>query len=292
MNWIKIGKRLLFPHSAVLCVLVPAAAVLLIYSFLAAETTDIISIVSYVLSFYALIIVCLRIPDMIRFAKQFKSGNKYVARYTSDMRLRMNISLQGSFAVNAAYALFQLCLGLWHSSVWFYAMAVYYLLLAMMRLSLARHTTQYTFGERLESEWKKYRFCGICLLCMNLALSVIIIYFIWRIRTFKHHEITTIAMAAFTFTSFTMAVINAIRYKNDNSPVCSAVRAISLATGIVSMLTLENALLTAFGQENSELFRQIMLGLTGTGVILSVQGISIYMILKSGRMLKDAKSVR
>ena len=93
-------------------------------------------------------------------------------------------------------------------------------------------------------------------------------------------------MAAYTFSSLSMAVWNAIRYKSYGSPAYSAAKAIALVSAIVSMLTLENAMLTAFGQDSGELFRQIMLGATGTAVICAVQGIAIYMIVNAGRKLK------
>ena len=135
-------------------------------------------------------------------------------------------------------------------------------------------------------EWRRYRQCGIMLLVMNLVLLVFILYFVYRIRVFYHHEITTIAMATFTFTSLATAIWNAVRYKQFGSPAYSAAKAISLASAAVSMLTLENAMLTTFGQAESELFRQIILAVSGIAVILVVQGIALYMIVNSTRKLR------
>lgn len=284
-RWKTLLKIVLFPHPLIIILLVPVAAVMLVYSFLAAAPTDRISIFSYGISFYALTVVCARIPDLINFTLRFQKNNKYIVRYTSDVRLRINISLFRAFFFNAAYAVFQLCLGVYHASVWFYAMACYYLLLAGMRLLLVRHTRSYGPGEDPLTELKKYRFCGICLLLMNLALSVIIFYIVWQGRTFRHHEITTIAMAAYTFTALTMAIINAVRYRKYESPVYSAAKSISLASAAVSMLTLETAMLTAFGQESGELFRRVMLSATGAAVILFIQGMAVYMILNANRKL-------
>ena len=285
-RWKTFLKVVLFPHPLMAVLLVPMAAVILVYSFLAAAPTDRISIFAYGISFYALIVVCVRIPDLINFTLRFKKHNKYIVRYTSDVRLRINISLFRTFFFNAAYAVFQLCLGVYHASVWFYAMACYYLLLAGMRLLLVRHTRNHGPGEDPLAELKKYRFCGICLLGMNLALSVIIFYIVWQGRTFRHHEITTIAMAAYTFTALTMAIINVVRYRKYESPVYSAAKSISLASAAVSMLTLETAMITAFGQENGELFRRVMLSATGTAVVLFIQGMAIYMIRNANRNLK------
>ena len=70
-----------------------------------------------------------------------------------------------------------------------------------------------------------------------------------RNRTFHHHEITTIALAAYTFTSLTFAIINTVKYRKYHSPVYSASKAISLASACVSLLTLESTMLTTFGNE-------------------------------------------
>lgn len=286
MSGKKIGRWLLFPAPALMMILVPFALGLLIYAAAACDSTDPVSIASYVLSFYALVIVCVRVPAILRRLKQFRQENRFVRRYLEDAGLRINLSLQLSFGFHTAYAAFQLCLGLWHHSVWFYSMAGYHLLLAGMRLLLVRYTKSHQPGEQQEIEWKKYRLCGVLLLLTTLALTVFCLYFIWKIRVFWHHEITTIAMAAYTFAALGMAIINAVRARRSGSPVWSAARNIALASAAVSMLTLENAMLTAFGQENSEIFHRIMLGATGAAVFLTVQGIAVYMIVNAGKNLK------
>lgn len=286
MDWKKIGKRLLFPHPVIVVMLCMFAITLLVYSFVALDEADPISIAAYALSFYALVLVCLRIPEIICRIQRFRHEKKYYLRYQRDVQLRINLSLYGAFGFNAVYALFQLCLGLWHHSAWFYAMAGYYLLLAIMRLTLVRHTSHHAANEDNALEWRKYRFCGWLLLTMNLALAIFTLYFVFRISTFLHHEITTIAMAAYTFTALTIAIINVIRYRKYGSPAYSAAKAISLASATVSMLTLENALLTTFGQESDALFRQIILGVSGVIVIFVVQGIALNMIVNAFRNFK------
>lgn len=285
MNWKKIGRALLFPHPALMAALCLASAGLLVYSFAALEPTAPLSIGAYTLSFYALTALCLRIPAILRRIQRFRRENPAYLRYQQDVRLRVNISLYAACVFNGAYALFQLCLGLWHRSAWFYAMAGYYFLLGLMRLTLVRHTRHHA-GEDTPVEWRKYRFCGALLLVMNLALAVFTLYFVFRIRIFPHHEITTIAMAAYTFTALTLAIINCVRYRKYGSPAYSAAKMISLASATVSMLTLENALLTTYGQDSSELFRQIILGVTGVTVICVVQGIALYMLVNARRKLK------
>lgn len=279
--------KILFPHAAVLAFLAFLSACLLIPAFAVKGVGLPFQIGAYTLSFYALVILCLRAPDFMRKIGAFKRENRLYLRYTRDMRFRMNLTLGCALIANAAYAIFQLCLGFHHRSAWFFSMAGYYFLLAGMRIMLFMYTKAHAPGEKIAAEWRKYRSCGVCLLFMNLALSVFNLYFVYRIRTFHHHEITTIAMAAYTFTALTFACVNFAKSNRMNSPVYSACKAVSLAAAAVSLLTLENALMTTFDQGHSEIFHRVMLGATGACVMASVFMIAIVLIVRGTRKIKN-----
>ena len=156
-----------------------------------------------------------------------------------------------------------------------------------MRFFLVRHTQRYTPGERMREELIKYRACGWVFLIMNLALTLMIFFMVYWNRTFNHHEITAIAMAAYTFTSFTTAIVNMVRYRKYNSPVYSASKAISFAAACVSMLTLSSTMLTTFGDGTMDLSaRRIMLGLIGGAVSAVILCMAVYMIAESNKKLK------
>ena len=73
----KLGYKLLFPHIALLIILIPISIALLIYSMLVLGTTHFVSIISYVLSFYTLTVVCFRIPNIINFVKNGGDGGSW-----------------------------------------------------------------------------------------------------------------------------------------------------------------------------------------------------------------------
>ena len=290
MDWKKLGKALLFPHIAIMIILIPIATVFLVYSMVFLGTESVIAILSYVLSAYTLTIWCFKIPYLIRFFKTFKNENRYMQIWRGDAHLRVKVSLYGTLLWNIAYALLQLGMGFWHRTFWFCSLAGYYISLAVMRFFLARHTRHYDAGEKMLEELKKYRTCGIIFLIMNLALSLMIFFMVYWNRTFHHHEITTIAMAAFTFTSLTFAIINMVRYRKYNSPVYSASKAISLASALVSMLTLEATMLTTFGDGSIDLEgRRIFLGLSGGAISAFIIGMAVYMIRQATTKIKKMK---
>lgn len=293
MKLIMLGKALLFPHSAIMIILIPTSSVFLICSMLFSGTESPSAIFSYILAFYTLTVWCFKIPKLISFFKRIKSDNKYAARWLEDANLRINISLYGSLIWNTAYALFQLALGFRHHTFWYYSMAGYYIALAVMRFFLVRHTSRHAPGEKMRHELIRYRACGFVFLLMNLALSVMIFFMIYWNRTFNHHKITTIAMAAYTFTAFTLAVVNMIKYRKYNSPVYTASKTISLAAASVSMLTLESTMLTTFDDGTLTLFvRRLFLGISGGAVSAFIIVMAIYMIIQSNKKLKKLKSAK
>ncbi len=291
MDWKKLGKALLFPHIAIMIILVPLATVLLVGSMVFVGTKSVIGYISYVLAAYTLTVWCFKLPYLIKFFKTFKDENKYARRWQDDTRLRVNVSLYGSLAWNALYGILQLWLGFYHHTFWFYSLGAYYICLGAMRFFLARHTTRYAPGERMQTELKKYRACGIVFLVMNLALALIIFFMVYWNRTFEHHMITAIAMAAYTFTALTTAIINVIKYRKYNSPVFSASKAISLAAALVSMLTLESTMLTTFGDgAMTSAAQKWMLGATGGTISALIVATAIYMIVIGKKKLKELKN--
>jgi len=290
MDWKKLGKALLFPHIAIMIILVPIAAVFLVYSMVFLGTESVAAIISYVLSAYTLTVWCFKIPYLIHFFKTFKDENKYAKIWQDDHRLRVNVSLYGTLIYNTAYALLQLGMGFWHHTFWFYSLAGYYICLAVMRFFLARYTIKHKPGEKMREELIRYRLCGWIFLAMNIALSLIVFFMVYWNRTFRHHEITTIALAAYTFTAFTVAIVNMVKYRKYNSPVYSASKAISFASACVSMLTLEATMLTTFGDGTMDaITRKILLGCTGGVISVFVVVMAVYMIRQSNKKLKELK---
>lgn len=285
--WKKLGKSLLFPHMALLLGLLPVSGALLAYSMRALEPTHPLCLAAYVLAFYTLTIWCLGMPRVIGFFRRIRRENPYVRTWLEDPRLRTNVTLTGSVVWNGAYAALQLGLGIYHRSPWFYSLAAYYTSLAVTRLFLVRHTLRHGPGEDMRQELRQYRACGWVFLVMNTALSAMIFYMIYENRAVRHHEITTITMAAYTFTSLTLAIVNVVRYRKYNSPAMSASKAISLAAACVSMLTLENTMLATFSGDNMPPeTRRLFLALSGAAISAFIILMAIYMIRQSSKKLK------
>ena len=287
MKMPKLLRGILFPPTWLCWLLLPLGGGAMGASMLLAGPESLYTVPWYVLAAYTLTVWCFRIPHIIGFWQAFKRGNRYILRWQADPRLRVRISLWFSLGINLAYAVLQLGLGFTHRSFWFFSLAGYYLSLAAMRIFLARYMGKNLPGENPCLEWKKYRACGVVFLVMNLAISLMIFFMVYWGRTFRHHEITAITLAAYTFTAMTLAIVNLVRYRKYQSPVFTASKCISLAAACVSMLTLTTTLLTVFDRGEMDLFgKKLLLGLTGGAVSLVILTMAVFMIVQSVQKLK------
>lgn len=285
----KIGKKLIFPHIVFVLILFPLSIILLTYSMIFEGIESLISFISYGLSFYALTILCIRIPNILKMIKKFKTENKFIVKYRENVNFRINISLFGSLILNVVYSIFQLCLGLYHKSFWFYSMALYYILLTLVRIYLVMHTKKYKPGDELLAEYKRYNFCGWILLVLNLAVTMMIFFIIYFDRTFYHHQITTIGLAAYTFITFSLSIYNFIKYRKYKSPVYQATKSINLVAACVSMMTLTTTMLTTFGTAEVIKFKKILLSCVGGVISLFILIISFKIIVYTSKKIKDMK---
>ncbi|MBO5312656.1 MAG: hypothetical protein J6B29_01690 [Clostridia bacterium] len=291
MNWKNLFKAVFYPHIAIMLILIPVSAVLLVGSLVFVGSDEVFSYVSYAVSAYTLTVWCMGLPRLIRGYKSFKKNNKYARAWFENTHLRVKATLYGSFAWNVIYSLFHLWLGLYHQTIWFYSLGAYYMLLAIMRFSLMNHARRYNRRERIVAEIKKYRTCGWILLIMSLALAIIIFFMVYWNRTFNHNPITTIAIASFTFTALAIAIVGVVKYRKYQSPIYSASKAISLASACVSMLTLESTMLNTFGDgAMTAEMTKLMLGISGVAISSFIVIMAIYMIVHGTRKIKETNA--
>lgn len=286
-NQKKLVKHIFFPPMFLVVLLLPLAVVALAYGFLRLPDTDPLRIASYVLSLYTLTVWCLRLPGIIRFFRRFRRENPLLRRWLSDVRLRVRVTLEANALWNIAYGGLQLGLGIYHRSTWFYTLAGYYGCLGILRLILMVYTLSHGSNPDYGRELRHYRRCGWAFLFLNLALSARLFLLLAENRLVRHHEITTIAMAAYTFLSLTMAIVNVIKYRKYESPVFCASKAISLASALVSILTLESTMLVTFGTESmTEATVGLFMALSGGGVSAFILAMAVYMIATANKKIK------
>lgn len=201
----------------------------------------------------------------------------------------------GSYAASIAFGIFNGVIGILSRSIWYGALAAYYILLAFLRGGvLSRHgksrAAKKAGVESVDIEYtnaKNYRGCGVLLLLLNLALSGAIAQMIFDDGHFSYAGWTVYAMAAYAFFKITMSVINIFRAKKQKDMTVRAVRNINFADALVSILALQTALLTTFSGEGVDV--SLFNTLTGCAVSLLTLGLGVLMIITGNQKMKEIR---
>lgn len=265
----------------------------LLFVFLNGYSTHPLAYAVYVIAFYTLTVLCyFFVTEGKSFCRKIKrviTGFEYGRRYTEDAAFRMKLSLHVSLLINFAYAFFHFLLGWRASSFWFYIFAGYYMILAVMRFLLVRYVGKKQIGECIDAEWKRARVCAAVLTLLNLVLTGAILMMMYEERGFSYGGILIYAVAAYTFYITALAIVHAVKYRKYRSPVMSMANIITLAAALVSMLSLESAMLSAFGTEMSLTEKRVMLAVTGAGISIIILLLSCYMIVRATGALSKTK---
>lgn len=292
VDWKKVGKVLLFPHTFVIFLLFNVTVVGLIYIFLKNLQENFLAIIFYVFAFYTLVVVCARIPGIIKKVKTKAYANKYTSAYLTDKDLRLRLSMYRGLLINLCFATFKIVLGFIYNSSWLFAMAGYNVLLSIMRFIVIYRAQKKGLSETEAKRrgLQSYYVCGWLMLVLNIAVSVIMFMVIVQKQTIEYHMIVTIGLAAFTFYCFTMAVINMVKFRDRTNPVYATIKRVDMAKAIVSIFTLQVAMLTSFGGQGEELNASLMNTLTGIAVTVAINTIGAMMIYGAQKDFKEVKA--
>lgn len=293
MDWKSIGKKLLFPPGWLKSILTVLSTAALIWVFVRGMENTPVAYAIYVLAFYTLLVVCVFLgrvlPKRYKAVKEKIYNNPIGNRYLTDAVFRTHISLYASLGVNLLYAGLNLLFFWQNRSMWFVILAGYYTILAVMRFLLVRYVRRKGIGQDYLGELKNNVICSGILLTVNFVLSGAVLMILYQNRGFEYHGILIYVMAVYTFYITIHAIINLVKYRRYNSPVMTTTKAITFSAALVSMLSLETAMFSQFGQDMAPENKWLMIALTGAGVSITVVTMSIYMMVKSIQKIKRIK---
>lgn len=210
-----------------------------------------------------------------------------IRRYRQDLPFQARLSLLGSTVFNLCYALFKLGFGLYYRSFWFGAIAVYYLLLAVIRAFLfgMSHRT----SENLSHEYRVARSCGWLLFALNLALSAVTVQMVLDGKGYHYPGYLIFAAAAYAFYTATMSIVQLVRFRKLKSPVLSASKVLNLAVALVSMLSLQTAMFASFG--DGAINQRAMNALTGGAVCVLIFILAALLVAGANRQLSQIRGI-
>ncbi len=228
--------------------------------------------------------------DVNKIIKKFIKSHPLLDYLDSNYRERTFMFAVPGFTVNCLFAAFNLFIGIRQISAWYITLAVYYMMLGMMRFRFlyyeffARRKKKKT-ATRLR-EWKLFFQCGWLLILMSIVLCGMVILMVNKGAGKEYPAYIIYVVAMYTFMKVFAATANMIKARKYKSPQIMGVRNIGYADALVSILSLQTAMFAMFDEGNVAL-RTKMNGITGTCVCVIVILIGIAMVCSAGKELKN-----
>lgn len=284
-RWKSVLKKLLRPGAGWVLLAVVLSGASLALTFLVFGSESPLAYASYVLSAYGLTVLTAAIVPGVSSARELVRSVPLAHQYMTDHYFKVCSGLVLSFFINLCYAGFKLVCAIWFVSLWDGALAVYYVLLCVVRLCLICRVPPDGRERDMARELRCCRATGVFLLLLDLVLGGVAAQIVRDGHGSSYPGTLIYAAALHAFYSLTLAIVNTVKYRKFHNPVLSAAKAVNLTTALVSIFNLETAMLTQFG-EGDERFRQIMTTCTASAVCLTVLGTAILMVVSSNRTLR------
>lgn len=228
-----------------------------------------------------------------RFCWEIAQKNRYTAIIANDTDARVLVT---SF-FSAVWKLFivstKILIGLYFSSYWFTLLAIYDIVLFIARSVLI------AFGRKAVSEadpktrylksLSVYRLSGIFIFLIAIVLLFVVLMIVRDGEGFTYKGLLIYIVVLYDSFRLVRAIMYIMRTRKRMSPIVNAIRYFGLSSSVISILSLQTAMLAAFGGALSVVEKQqfnMATGIISCGLLLFV---SVLIIFKSWRHVKYSK---
>ena len=245
-------NKLLRPPKWVLLTLPPIVFAALIYVLLKGKNT-MPAYMIYCMSAYCLTIWILPLPRLFRRAKSNMmhrlTGTVFGGKYIGDLAFRGSVSIYQGMTVNFLYVVFRIFVGIRYASVWCITIAIYYLLLGIMRLSLILSCRK----RNMKSELRCYRRTAGLLFLLNIPMGGMITLMVLTDSGYSYPGYVIYLSALYTFYTIILAIANLVKFRKLGSPILSAAKVLNFVAALMSLPGLQTAMISQFSTEGEEL---------------------------------------
>lgn len=229
------------------------------------------------------IIAFVRGPFCREKIKKFSLKTKFTSRLVSDQHYKALFFTYVSFIGSTGWYVFKTLFGIYNDSVWFTVLAIYGLVLCFGKsVILGFNRKSYRFSnerQRYTHGLKLYRISGVFMMLMSAVLYMVVVLIVRDGNGFIYDGMLIYVMAIYDFYGFTRSAIYMTRTRKRNAPVINSIRVISIASSLISVLSLQTAMFASFGNPYDVEFQNIMNTITGTLVCLLMLSIGLTIIV-------------
>ena len=207
----------------------------------------------------------------------------FLEKHIKDIKKRTKLLLRIGLIFNIGYAIFNIFTGVFYRSVWFGAVAVYYIMVCFIKFFLIKKG----FNKRGRKEYSDLFTCGIMLLILSVSITAIVYIMIWQGKAYKYGKFIIFVSAAYAVFRIFTAAFDTVRLKHLKSPTLYAAKALSLSVALMSLFSLQFSVLLFSGLDESA--RYILNVISGSVVGVLTTTIALLTIRRAYKELKKTK---
>lgn len=284
-------RRLENPPNWIAVIAIGSAVVVCPLAFLSAvlgHGRGILAIIAYaicVLVFlYSVIVGIGSVRKARRKVLDVADRYEFTRNLRRDYKFRLAVFAVFAFVLNVGYTVLLGVMAIVTKSSWYGAMAVYYILLSTARggvlLQNKKDERRYKYdGVALKKEKiGTYKYCGIMILALTLALAVSVVEAVasgegFRVPTWAVYPF--IGVAVYRIVSAILGFVRSMRYPD---MVARAVEHLNLVATLVAVLSLQTALLARFAPNYEA---RVLNAVTGGLACLVTLAIGVFMVWRA-----------
>lgn len=226
-------------------------------------------------------------PDLNERVLRWSENKPFWNRLFTEYGFRTILFSIGSFAINLAFAVYNGSVAIVIRSIWFGALASYYILLIVLRgIILCYHAIRRKAVKAGQTEditkrkdMRIYSICGVVLLLLPIALSFAILQMVRANDSFVHTGITIYVYAIYAFYKIIVSIHNFVKTRRSSEMTVRASKNINLADAMVSILALQTAMFREFDTAGDTVNVATMNAITGAIVCALTAALGVFMII-------------
>lgn len=239
---------------------------------------------------YSVFLIVKFVPTLRTNVKTLAKRHTWTDKLINNYGFRTAVFSMGSLMITCAFSFYNIILSYVLSSIWYGAIAGYYISISLVRLSVfisERRAMKRNNGVMLYREKLFiYRNSGIALLILETALTAAVGQMVSSPRPINFYsEITAISFAAFAVYKVSLAIYNTVKAHKLNDPIIQSHRNIGLTGAAVSLLSMQVTLHAVFGKDPA--FAMILNSITGSAVCFFTIVLGISMIVKGTMRMNE-----
>lgn len=301
----KFLKWLKRPHGLFLIPLYILAVYFIVSAILfttAKEGYVVLEILSYVFYAFSAIFLAYSVYTVVLFIPIWKKKiveilqkREFTAKILEHYGFRTVIFSIFSFALSILFAIYNGVIALYSKTLWYGALAAYYILLVTLRWGVLGYLNkkrkgkiEYSEIEKRNREIKIYRTSGIILIILPICLSFAILEMVAADRAFERLGLTIYFAATYAFYKIITACYNFFKARKGDDLIVQTARNINLADAFVSILALQTSMFHSFAAGQNYGFAN---AITGAVVCALTVALGIIMLVGGQKRLKNLVSI-